>query len=197
MTPEIPVLYHPSHLLGEKLRERGMTPDAFRKECGMSESDFEEFWSGRSPVTKDMAQRFSRILGTTAELWTEMQKSFDEAERVATASAIREGRVYGLEDFDRAIASAPPPPPTYDRAPHPSRVLRDGLKYNGVSLKKFRKACATAGITAAELNDFWHGRAPVTRELAEKLARIIAPLSPEDWLRMQADYERERKDGAA
>jgi addiction module HigA family antidote len=77
MAKKLPPL-HP----GEVLREEFLVPlkmsaGALAKACGVPRTRIERFASEQIGVTADTALRLSRALGTTPELWMNLQNSFD------------------------------------------------------------------------------------------------------------------------
>ena len=77
MAKKLPPL-HP----GEVLREEFLVPlkmsaGALAKACNVPRTRIERFASEQIGVTADTALRLSRALGTTPELWMNLQNSFD------------------------------------------------------------------------------------------------------------------------
>lgn len=77
MARKLPPL-HP----GEVLREEFLVPlkmsaGALAKICGVPRTRIERLASEQIGITADTALRLSRALGTTPELWMNLQNSFD------------------------------------------------------------------------------------------------------------------------
>src|ERR1700678_804359 len=77
MTKKLPPL-HP----GEVLREEFLVPlemssGALAKACGVPRTRIERLASEQIGITADTALRLSKGLGTTPELWMNLQNSFD------------------------------------------------------------------------------------------------------------------------
>ena len=77
MAKKLPPL-HP----GEVLREEFLVPlkmsaGALAKACGVPRTRIERLVSEQIGITADTALRLSRALGTTPELWMNLQSSFD------------------------------------------------------------------------------------------------------------------------
>jgi addiction module HigA family antidote len=77
MAKKLPPL-HP----GEVLREEFLVPlkmsaGALAKACGVPRTRIERLASEQIGITADTALRLSRALGTTPELWMNLQNSFD------------------------------------------------------------------------------------------------------------------------
>ena len=78
---------HPGEILGEELEELGMSASAMAVALGVPTNRITAILKGQRGVTADTALRLSRYLGTTPQLWLNLQKSFEL--RVAE---IRSGR---------------------------------------------------------------------------------------------------------
>jgi antitoxin HigA-1 len=77
MAKKLPPL-HP----GEVLREEFLVPlkmsaGALAKACGVPRTRIERLVSEQIGITADTALRLSKALGTTPELWMNLQNSFD------------------------------------------------------------------------------------------------------------------------
>ena len=77
MAKKLPPL-HP----GEVLREEFLVPlkmsaGALAKACGVPRTRIERLASEQTGITADTALRLSKALGTTPELWMNLQNSFD------------------------------------------------------------------------------------------------------------------------
>jgi antitoxin HigA-1 len=77
MVKKLPPL-HP----GEVLREEFLVPlkmsaGALAKACGVPRTRIERLASEQIGITADTALRLSKALGTTPELWMNLQNSFD------------------------------------------------------------------------------------------------------------------------
>lgn len=64
-------------LLEEFLKPLGVTQTAFAERIGVTYPRLNEIANGKRGVTPDTALRFARALGTTAELWLNLQQVVD------------------------------------------------------------------------------------------------------------------------
>ena len=78
---------HPGEILGEEIEELGMSASAMAVALGVPTNRITTILKGQRGITADTALRLSRYFGTSAELWLNLQKSFEL--RVAE---IRSGR---------------------------------------------------------------------------------------------------------
>ena len=79
---------HPGEVLREELDELGMSAKAFATALDVPANRISAILKGQRGVTADTALRLSRYLGTTAEFWLNLQKSFEL--RVAEMEAGKE-----------------------------------------------------------------------------------------------------------
>ncbi len=68
---------HPGEILREELEEIGMSANALAKALGVPGNRITYILKGQRGVTADTALRLSRYLGTTPELWLNLQKTFE------------------------------------------------------------------------------------------------------------------------
>ena len=78
---------HPGEILGEELEALGMSASAMAFALGVPTNRITAILKGQRGITADTALRLSRYFGTSAQLWLNLQKSFEL--RVAE---IRSGR---------------------------------------------------------------------------------------------------------
>ena len=79
---------HPGEILREELEEIGMSANAFSVASGVPGNRITPILKEQCNVTADTALRLSRYLGTTPELWLNLQKTFDL--RVAEIKAVQD-----------------------------------------------------------------------------------------------------------
>ena len=68
---------HPGEILAEELEELGMSANALAKALAVPPNRITAILNRRRGVTADTALRLSRYLGTTPELWLNLQKTFE------------------------------------------------------------------------------------------------------------------------
>lgn len=69
---------HPGEVLREEfLAPLAMSPGALAKICGVPRTRIERIAAERSGVTADTALRLAKALGTTAQLWLNLQTDYD------------------------------------------------------------------------------------------------------------------------
>ena len=70
---------HPGEFLREILEERGITQSRLARHIGIEPGVINLICCGRRGISAAMAKKFARALGTDAELWVNLQGSYDLA----------------------------------------------------------------------------------------------------------------------
>ena len=68
---------HPGEILGEELKELGLSANALAKALDVSTNRVTAILKGQRGITADTALRLSRYFGTTPQLWQNLQKAFE------------------------------------------------------------------------------------------------------------------------
>ena len=68
---------HPGEILGEELEELGMSVDAPANALDIPADRITAILEGKRGISADTALRLSRYLGTTPQLWLNLQKAFE------------------------------------------------------------------------------------------------------------------------
>lgn len=71
---------HPGELIGDSLREFGVTIVEAAKALGVSRQQLHNLIAGRSAITPEMAVKLEKAIGSTADTWLRMQMSHDLAQ---------------------------------------------------------------------------------------------------------------------
>ncbi|MEZ5692803.1 MAG: HigA family addiction module antitoxin [Altererythrobacter sp.] len=71
---------HPGEVLSEDVfPETGLTKTEFAKRLGMSREALHNIFTGKSAVTPFVALKLGRLLGTSPEMWLNLQQAYDLA----------------------------------------------------------------------------------------------------------------------
>lgn len=76
---ETDLLYPPGALLDEELKARKLSQTAFAQRLGWTRGDVTSVIHARRPLTPDMAAAIARELGTSAELWLNLEAAYRKA----------------------------------------------------------------------------------------------------------------------
>jgi antitoxin HigA-1 len=79
---------HPGLLVKECLDDLGLSVAEAAKGLGITRQQLHNVIAGRSNVTPEMAVRFEKALGSTADTWLRMQMNYDLAQMRKRASSI-------------------------------------------------------------------------------------------------------------
>jgi len=90
---------HPGEILSEELDELGMTADALADALDIPADIILTVLKGEGRLIADMALRLSRYLGTTPQLWLNLQKTFE-----LRSTEIEKGKEIEERVFPREIA---------------------------------------------------------------------------------------------
>ena len=88
---------HPGELVKENLSELGLTTALAAKGLGVTRQQLHKVISGRSAVTPEMALRFEKAFGGSADMWMRMQAAYDLAQARRNESAINVTRLRPVE----------------------------------------------------------------------------------------------------
>lgn len=73
------IAFHPGYYIKEYIDEMGFTKKGFASLLGVTPNTLNELVSGDRKLTTDKAYKLSELLGTSMEVWLNIQKTFDES----------------------------------------------------------------------------------------------------------------------
>lgn len=73
------IVFHPGYYIKEYIDEMGFTKKGFASLLGVTPNTLNELVSGDIKLTTDIAFKLSEMLGTSMEVWLNIQKTFDES----------------------------------------------------------------------------------------------------------------------
>ena len=94
---------HPGEILGDELREIGLSHEALARDIGVSGSTVSRIVAGKQAITADMALRLAHWFGSSPQLWINLQTQYD----LRIAEARIGGRVKRLPTRAQAAPDAP------------------------------------------------------------------------------------------
>ena len=68
---------HPGEILRDELEELGMSANAFAEALNVPANRISTILKGQRGITADTALRLSRYLGTTPQVWLNLQKAYE------------------------------------------------------------------------------------------------------------------------
>ncbi len=71
------IAIHPGEILADELKERGMTYAELARAMHMPENCVAQIVAGKQDITPAIAQHLSQCLGTSVELWTNLQNTYE------------------------------------------------------------------------------------------------------------------------
>jgi antitoxin HigA-1 len=100
---------HPGEILSEEfLKPMSITPYRLAKSIGVPQTRVAAILSGQRGITADTALRLGRFFGTSAELWLNLQATYElqEARRHGLDAELEKIRPYAAAGADRELAIA-------------------------------------------------------------------------------------------
>lgn len=94
---------HPSELIKDELKARGMRRKELAERLGMKASNLSRFFSAKEKITPSMALKLEEIFGIPAEYWMGLQLSY---ERDMEAIRHRDEEEYNAIQVEKALAAA-------------------------------------------------------------------------------------------
>ena len=79
---------HPGQLVKECLDDLGLSVAEAAKGIGITRQQLHSVIAGRGNVTPEMAIRFEKVFGSTADTWLRMQMNYDLAQMRKRAASI-------------------------------------------------------------------------------------------------------------
>lgn len=73
------IVFHPGYYIKEYIDEMGFTKKGFASLLGVTPNTLNKLISGDRKLTTDIANKLSELLGTSMEVWLNIQKTFDES----------------------------------------------------------------------------------------------------------------------
>lgn len=68
---------HPGEILGDELEELGLSANAFARALGVPTNRITAILNGQRGVTADTALRLARYFSTGAQMWLNLQKTYE------------------------------------------------------------------------------------------------------------------------
>lgn len=95
------IAFHPGYYLREIVEGSGLTQEDFARRLGTTPKNLSILVRGEQSISIDIASKLSRMIGTTAAYWLNLQQAYDEklAEILSKQELEREREVFKLMDY--------------------------------------------------------------------------------------------------
>ena len=77
-----PRVFHPGYYIREMIEEAGIDEKEFASELNITIDMLNNLLRGKESISKDLAEKLSEVSGTSAELWLNLQKKYDETYKI-------------------------------------------------------------------------------------------------------------------
>lgn len=71
------IAFHPGYYIKELVEESGLTQEDFSKRLDTTPKNLSKIINGEQGLSRDMAMKLARMLGTSIDYWLNLQKQFD------------------------------------------------------------------------------------------------------------------------
>lgn len=73
------IAFHPGYYLKEVIEELNLTQSEFAQNLGVTEEYLYELLAGTQNLSIEVATKLSEFMGTSVDLWMNLQRSYSEA----------------------------------------------------------------------------------------------------------------------
>lgn len=71
------IAFHPGYYIKEIIEDSGLTQEEFAKKLNITPKQLSELIRGKQSISIDIAMKLSKLLGTSMNLWLNLQNSYD------------------------------------------------------------------------------------------------------------------------
>ena len=71
------IAFHPGYYIKEIIDNDEIDSKEFANQLGISHESLEQLMNGEQSITEEIAMKLSRLLGTSADYWANLQKEYD------------------------------------------------------------------------------------------------------------------------
>lgn len=158
MSNKINKVFHPSFYLKEYIEELQMTQDEFAKRLGISGKQISLILNESASITVDIAYKLSKLIGTSVELWLNLQNKYDLylMELKAKELLEEEKKIYKMIDKKFLVKL---------------NIIDENDKID-VAIDKLRRASQVSSLTLHTKNDIYcYYRTSINKE--ENIENIV------------------------
>ena len=98
---------HPSELIKDEMRERGLKRNELAKRMGIQSSNLSRLINNKETITAQTAQRLEQALGIAAEMWLNFQAAYDRDARLILERDNQEAEYSAIEKVISEMVNLP------------------------------------------------------------------------------------------
>lgn len=98
---------HPSELIKDEMRERGLKRNELAKRMGIQSSNLSRLINSKETITQQTAQRLEQALGIPAEVWLNLQAAYDRDVRLILERDNQEAEYSEIEKVIAEMVNLP------------------------------------------------------------------------------------------
>ena len=72
------IAFHPGYYVKDVIDDLEMSQREFAKRLEITDKTISKLLSGEAPLSKEIAKKMSQMLGTSVEVWLELQKKYED-----------------------------------------------------------------------------------------------------------------------
>ena len=72
------IAFHPGYYVKDIIEELEMNQCEFAKRLEITDKTLSKLLSGEAPMSREIAQKMSQMLGTSVDVWLKLQKKYDD-----------------------------------------------------------------------------------------------------------------------
>ena len=72
------IAFHPGYYVNDVIDDLEMSQCEFAKRLEISDKTLSKLLSGEASLSKEIAKKISQMLGTSVEVWLELQKKYED-----------------------------------------------------------------------------------------------------------------------
>lgn len=70
--------FHPGYYISDLINDLEMSQEEFALRLGVTPKNLSDLVNGKASISKNIAKKLSLMLGTSADVWLELQKKYDQ-----------------------------------------------------------------------------------------------------------------------
>ena len=70
--------FHPGYYISDLIKDLEMTQEEFAKRLNITPKNLSDLINGKASISENIAKNLSLMLGTSVDMWLELQKRYDQ-----------------------------------------------------------------------------------------------------------------------